>query len=1285
MHGKHKEDDMREKGKRKLLLLIFAVLIGSSFFSCIEPIKPVFEDRIKQKVSKSISAVQSVPYKYIDKIEFSWKKVQNASAYYVYELKSKTETLASKIDSPDSILGSNVTKHTINISGKERKRTQTRYVIVVARDSENKIVFKSEVIEGKTLGEAWVNEKAGHVESTFYSVRFQWASVEGASKYLIERKEIKGKESEGTEYEEIGLGKKRGGEESWEFVDEAVEAETGYRYKIRAFVMNGEELVSESEYEFKAKTAKQEAPSEVENLEVSKHEYKDRILLVWEEPAEVVGFKQGDLRYTIQRRERSVDDREKQFRAIENRMSALELKKPREAELNFEVFFEERSEATLVYQDKEIEVNREYEYRVVASYEVDKKRGKLGKPSDIVSGAVIPRVENIGIKQTEAGVRISWDKSVDFSGKAEVYRSVGGLEFEEVGESIEDEYEDTGVEFETEYYYKVRLVPIVNSGISFKRLHKGEFSDEEEYRHERERGQEFNFSVSLDRRSELEFFWDIEGTEEEEDFSIERLREGGVFETVTDLEFSLDTESKKGSAKLVDVDLSLKPSLYRLVRKSGEVRYYSKVAKGDILRAVEGVSATQGAHAEHITVSWQPSVGAKKYEVQLQKKGSDENSIKYLIEIGENDDEQMVAAIDPPNNDDPKSRGIEYDIRVVTLGKDENVDIVKSTLVQGKTFGPAGMNVEATKGSSIDKITVSWNSVDQADEYLVTRKTKGTEDEFEIARVKARESVKRYTYDDVLDNPNYLRESVPVLEKTYTQEYEYRVEPKRRRVESLASVAAVGYILGSPRIETSNFYPNKVVVSWKHVGGTVGYRIYDFDAKDDYYRYDTTITHTAAGERISEDTEVGTIIEYEDNSDTLRRQGYRYYKVISVNKNKIESSMPDNFVRGMLLSSVSGVRASDVNYENDKGIYLAKHGSVTAEYSSKSAIDNIDRSDDKLSYATKITWKGVYRADKYYIYRMDFNELTNFWRKIGEREADEERVFFDTNALVLREYRAMYWVVAVAQDKKSRLYFDASLEGNSEYRPSNVLIADAMKDFFSFNAGKQNENIEAMNEASNVDVGSRWITPREYLNWSIAVIGEAVYDIERKSSRGGYGVKHDGFSNIVTFTMKHYSLGAKVLQTSNEKQRRDKKSTELVIDGYWGGTFDEDCKTGTVNTRDGCEEPYYITFGREAKRLGVYLLRYNGIDVQSPYGEAQVRPSGKGTKISSGYIHTNNGLVYDFREGSISFNWKALGKQITVTKADNVGVRGPLNPHVTPIRLNRSYDVYLRMVYGMER
>ncbi len=53
--------------------------------------------------------------------------------------------------------------------------------------------------------------------------------------------------------------------------------------------------------------------------------------------------------------------------------------------------------------------------------------------------------------------------------------------------------------------------------------------------------------------------------------------------------------------------------------------------------------------------------------------------------------------------------------------------------------------------------------------------------------------------------------------------------------------------------------------------------------------------------------------------------------------------------------------------------------------------------------------------------------------------------------------------------------------------------------------------------------------------------------------------------------------------------------------------------------------------------------------------------------------------------GAYLLTGKALGKQITVTKADNVGVRGPLNPHVTPIRLNRSYDVYLRMVYGMER
>ncbi len=1254
-HGKHKEDDMREKGKRKLLLLIFAVLIGSSFFSCIEPIKPVFEDRIKQKVSKSISAVQSVPYKYIDKIEFSWKKVQNASAYYVYELKSKTETLASKIDSPDNILGSNVTKHTINISGKERKRTQTRYVIVVARDSENKIVFKSEVIEGKTLGEAWVNEKAGHVESTFYSVRFQWASVEGASKYLIERKEIKGKESEGTEYEEIGLGKKRGGEESWEFVDEAVEAETGYRYKIRAFVMNGEELVSESEYEFKAKTAKQEAPSEVENLEVSKHEYKDRILLVWEEPAEVVGFKQGDLRYTIQRRERSVDDREKQFRAIENRMSALELKKPREAELNFEVFFEERSEATLVYQDKEIEVNREYEYRVVASYEVDKKRGKLGKPSDIVSGAVIPRVENIGIKQTEAGVRISWDKSVDFSGKAEVYRSVGGLEFEEVGESIEDEYEDTGVEFETEYYYKVRLVPIVSSGISFKRLHKGEFSDEEEYRHERERGQEFNFSVSLDRRSELEFFWDIEGTEEEEDFSIERLREGGVFETVTDLEFSLDTESKKGSAKLVDVDLSLKPSLYRLVRKSGEVRYYSKVAKGDILRAVEGVSATQGAHAEHITVSWQPSVGAQKYYIQFRKKGtfiwqlyyfSKEGEMAFLFDPQHDNRGVQTVNMNPPNNDDPKFRGIEYDILIIAVGKHVDVDVV-GTMVQGKTFGPAEMNVEATKGSSIDKITVSWNSVDQADEYLVIRKTKGTRDEFEIARVQAKQDIKKYSYDDFVQNA-YLSESYSALEKVYFQEYEYRVEPRRRGIESLASVAAVGYILGSPRdIETSGFYKNKVVVSWKHVGGAVGYEIYSSDERDDYYRYDTTITHTAAGERISEDTEVGAIIEYEDNSDILRRKNKRYYKVVSVNKNKIESRMPDGaegFVRGTLLSSVSGVRASDIDYENDKEIYLAKHGSVTAEYSLKSAIDNIDRSDDKLSYATKITWNNAYGADKYYIYRMDFNELTNFWRKIGEREADEERVFFDTNALVLREYRAMYWVVAVAQDKKSRLYFDASLEGNPKDRPSNVLIADAMEDFFSFNAGKQNENIEAMNEASNVDVGSRWITLREYLNWSIAVIGEAVYDLNSDQNRYNYGISRDGWRYIVNFTIEDYSLGAKALNLIHRDMRQERKHTELVVNstGALSGTFTEN--EGSLLQINHCPNgngwKAACRGATEFGRLGTYIGNWKASSIESPYGDALIQISGTGD--DDGFdVDTNNGLVYDFREGSISFNWES--------------------------------------------
>ncbi len=1247
--------------RKNVIAPLWCMFMLAAIMSCEKPIKLApFINKGAGGQSKNPFLVQSVPYQYTDKIVISWKKVRNAASYFLYEFKNRTDTLEAKTG-PDYILGVNTLQHTIKLSN---TFTEIRYVIVVAMDSANKALFTSDMIEGKTLGKPTIHQT--QIQKNFYSISFAWSPIEGVSRYAVERK----KQGVGA-YKKTTATPMQDTNGSWVFVDEDVEPEMSYDYRVLAYVANGQAVVAESNHEFAVQTPKQDAPSAVKDFATVEHAYSDRVLLVWNGPDELDGKKNKDLRYVVERREKS-DAPTNVFKGIAT-ATPTELQPPTDAALNFTKIFNDASvnpTTSLVYQDTTVEVNKIYEYRIRAKYGKDEK---LGKPSLVIHGAVIPQASNLSIQAATRGVLVQWSVPSDFTdGLAEVYRSKGGLDPQLIstsGDIVGNSYTDAGPHVATTYTYEVRLIaPLaVIDKKNRKDLNKGVFSQAVAYEYPNVQDHKFNFSISRGKKDSLKFSW---STPEKlavsaGDFSIHKedsTTGAGTFNNVVlNSGPTLNGASNTGEATLVVDPKSYKPALYKLVFAHNGTTTSSRLVLGDVLRAPQKVSATKAAHAQYITVRWQPSVGAKKYEVELRERGKNTvlKTYKPLLQNG-NKGEQKLEKLTPPKNHDAASRGTEYDISVVAIGEDETSDRVASDPVQGSTFGPVGIRVSATKGTSINKITVTWNTVPHAEEYAIVRKNKATGKAPTIATVLSERGKTSYTYDDEID-ARYANSKALPLEKIYFQVYEYSIIPKKRGVTSnMPSEASEGYLFASPRnvVASDKDYGDKILLTWEAVGGASEYVVHFSDSKNGTYN---ELASISAGSK-----NIGNEVEYEHTSLAPQKKGY--YKVTAKNtSNNLTSRMPDEkgVAVGYTLGLVTGVQASDVDYKNNKGIYIAKHEADAHDYDSKGDIYKINRTTD-LSYATKITWNNVPGADKYYIYRMDFNKLTNVWRKIGERKANEARVFFDTKALVLREYRALYWVVAFAQDKKHTWNADASLSGDPNKTPTNTVTAAVS--FTQFDAAQQTQNIQAMSKNANVDVGSRWITPREYLNWSLAVIGDGVYDGSKQTASTKYGVAFRSSWGKWYFTLTEYSLGAKAKNITNKNAREKRKTEELVIKHM------QELK-GTGNDRGGS-----FTLSKD------YTTQGRLVSVQSPYGEA--------------FINIKD-IVYDFSGGTIEFAWNNFdaskasavtfkaAKKVNLSgkagfefsQSQNTGAQGALNPHVMPLRFNRDYKTFLKAVY----
>lgn len=1394
---------------KKLYFPVYAGLMAAALLflsACVEEIKFASPQAVQQEVvdTSNLSATAS-KYRSSNIIYLTWDPINEAAAYWIYVFSSETQTTENVIP---RVMSSENISWDVDVTnyGNVRKL----YFVIEALDTVGNVLTTSARIEGRVLQTPSV-QNAGMsfyymtlfwtpIEgATHYKIRRRAASEPDFTDLVTYRVGDMTGTLDGIYMDGAG---------NFGYKDASLTPETDYTYEISAQVLDQDgALVGEAPTLYSQRTPVQDAPNAPNNFAVSYFSYASKVVLAWNDPDPLTGMENKPLKYNVYRKARSESPFD--YKKIASALTVDKLNPP--AGFSAANISANLGSDVRVYEDKKVDAGGAYDYKVVALYDTGgegrESSAVSGGTIPTPTGLNLTYDSATGMVLTWAAADLpAADPSGIVKLNAEIQRSIGSLAFTTINSDAlitEGTYIDAKQYAQAEYKYRVRFVASIGGTAPLGDT-IGAFSDEVSYDNyltqenggqggaSGQNGQGGNGQVNVNggggqaQKSyitlsmsnngiyTLEFFWSVDPnfyagrTFTEGDFEIQGISDtdGSVLEqfSVSDVNaFGFNPENRKGSATWLVDTRTFKPKLYRIRMRVGENMYaYSRAVAGDLFRAfTTPIRVSDGASKSHITVAWDPAKGAQSYSIGIARVDASGKAIEQyrpykivndegvetaqILPQNNNEGEQSVNVV-PPNNDDVSLRGVLYSIKVLALGRTVN-DVRSSDPALGSTFGPAGMRVSASKGTSISSITVTWTPARNAKNYLIVRKTKGSSAEVEIATVPHDPTKTSYSYEDRINAAAYVTASSAyqlnptpatqavldgLIDPLYSRVYEYRVIPQVTPADQAALDAVEGYIVANPAPATlkatRGSYGDKIVISWKDVPGALWYEV-SVSGTGNANSFSPIGTVNSA-----KDVTPGSDMnfEYYPPQSAASVGQVQYFKVRAMGANfdtggKMISSAidkvrlmgpswaalvqarepgPSAVVSGKTLGMVINVRASDAwldptDDSKSKDIYLASQGAAYPTYSytedsffaAQTGLAYIHRLSDTTRYATKITWDGVDGAQKYYIYRMDPNELTNYWKKIGERSTYDSLSFFDADSLILRDHRALYWVVAVSSNDAGKTWItDASVEGDPNAYPKNKLTSTAFASFPAFDQWEETARLNAMAQASNVDVGNRMITAREYTNWAMYVIGEAIRQMSPNGS--GNNVRdHDGWSSDVNFSLTNYSI------RSNAYDDRSKAdpSTELVatVSRYnvttlgWGPN-----STGVGGSRHETN-PDAALVALLGMRLGMYFSdREKGIDndilVNSPYGKANFSLSN---------------VAWDFRFGNVWIHWKNRDDMYVVParykasgtwdffgvtgfyfdKSKNTGPQGPANPYVSIIGFNRGYADVLNAVYGSSR
>ena len=314
--------------------------------------------------------------------------------------------------------------------------------------------------------------------------------------------------------------------------------------------------------------------------------------------------------------------------------------------------------------------------------------------------------------------------------------------------------------------------------------------------------------------------------------------------------------------------------------------------------------------------------------------------------------------------------------------------------------------IEASKGTSSDSITIKWNAVPDVWKYKIERCEREQGNYYQIAEVYANET----EYIDEMD------------EADQGTEFYYKVYVLNRTNElSCASAAAMGYSLqpGAPTYPENIHVENglgtsasALTVKWTSLsapsdGGTLTYNLYRTSSNDSVYKL------------VKSNIEV-TTSEYEDTSV---KPGIYYYYFIQTTKTSGEEKLKSSFSEtgkdsakpayGFILSAPSYVEVDDgSDTEHKKIVWSPAINSISAE----------EKVDFKYNIYTDSTQNGIFDtiiANSIYgtsdvsgnlSFEVPIDENTKFFKitTVNENGVDKESAKSETVAPVPEAPKNVY-------------------------------------------------------------------------------------------------------------------------------------------------------------------------------------------------------------------------------------------------------------------------------------
>lgn len=548
------------------------------------------------------------------------------------------------------------------------------------------------------------------------------------------------------------------------------------------------------------------------------------------------------------------------------------------------------------YTDDSIKAGKTYFYKIQAVNEYEGQTGYSGL-SAVYAGKTVARSNVTYVKSVNSTtLEIGWEKIPDAYGYR-LKRSASKNGSYKVIKTFTSKdtvsYQDKKKKEGKTYYYKVETLSKIGSTIGYSgdsAAVGGKTAEKTEILH-----------VAPNEDGALEIAW--EEVENAWGYRIKRsTSKNGSYKVLKTLSGEDETEYTDGSVSY-DTQYYYK---VETINKNGKKKGYSgdcTAVAGKLLKKTS-ISSMSAVDSSTIRLNWKKVSGVSGYYVLRSTK--------------KNGDYESIAKVKGSNSlkyeDKTVKAGKNYYYKIQTYKKCQDTTGVSEPSVSKKAWTVAPVDISKVSGSENGNITLKWNSVKNADSYVVYRK-EGTSGKFKKVKEVDADKKLQYIDSDTAKGKVYSYKIAANTILTGTKEGRGDFG-KTVKVPALAKAGAV-----TGQLSANDAFS----LSWGSVENATGYELACSLDEDDNY---VTLTKTAANTYVQQNLQPGATYYYKVRAYASVGAGSTVYGSWS----NVAPQTAGHMIMGQSNVTTAQMLAyyTKAGYSYPSGVY-ASRGAATAE------------------------------------------------------------------------------------------------------------------------------------------------------------------------------------------------------------------------------------------------------------------------------------------------------------------------------------------------------------------